>query len=108
MSKKYTIDEIFRQGQNLSPEEMRPELWNKLDRRLSDIRPPKRGLRMWLTAASILLLASMLTLLNINSDTYQVEDLLIEDQPYFSKEEIEGLDAVYIAENRPMLNRNFG
>ena len=92
--KMTNIDDIFKNGEHQKALDIRPELWSRLERRL-DEHPPARPWKKWLIAASLLLLFSFTTLLYLNIDVYQVEDMTVTSEPRFSKEEIGGLEEVY-------------
>ncbi len=92
------IDDIFREGHHQKRLEIRPELWDKLERRLDGNKTPIISLwRPWIVAASTVLIMCMTMLLYLNIDTYEVEDLSVYLKPQFYKEEIINLEEVYWA-----------
>lgn len=105
---KNKIDQIFNQSEHQKALDLRPELWDKLERRLDGEGSPKASKWNWMLAASILLIFSLSTLLYLNIDTYEVEDLSNEIQPYFSAEEISNLEDVYLVEIRLFVNPHLG
>ena len=108
MSKKYNIEEIFRDGEHQKQVALRPEVWEKLERRLESDDAPKPSLKLWLVAASFILVATLSALLVLNIDQYHVEDLLINEQPYFTKDEIGDLNSYYVVENKLFVNPSYG
>ena len=89
-----SIDDIFKNSETEKNLELRPELWNRMERHLNrrKVRSPKSK---WLVAASLTLIISMTSLLYLNIDFYEVEDMTVQNAPRFSKEEIAGLEQVY-------------
>jgi len=76
------------------PLEVRPELWNRLDRRIGNRRrrsQPNWKRFIWM-AASLLILMITVFGVSIKSDSYSVEDLNTSGYPYFTKDDISGLE----------------
>ena len=99
------IDDIFKEGEHQKELEVRPELWDKLERQLDgEERRSAFNLRPWLVAASIVLFMSMSTLLYLNIDHYELEDMSASIEPYFFMEEIADLESVYYTPQRIFVN----
>ena len=99
------IDDIIKGSETEKALDIRPELWDRLERQL-DHNNGSPSWSTWKIAASFLLLFSMTTLLYLNIDFYQVEDMTINGQPRFSKEEISGLEEVYWVPQSLFVNPN--
>ncbi len=99
------IDDIFREGEHQKNLELRPELWQRLERRLDQpSEPVKRKWRPWMVAASTILLVSLSALLLLNIDSYEVEDISAGLVPYFTSDEIAHLEDVYTIPQQIFVN----
>lgn len=106
---KSKIDTQIRTSETHKHIELRPELWNRLERQLDSIdrlegrllKKPKRKktklsrTQSWLVAASFTLILMALTTYVANSNTYQLEDLNANADPYFTKRELSDLKSYY-------------
>lgn len=102
------IDEIFKNSEHEKELPLRPELWDRLERNLDQVPSPSSNFwRPWMVAASFILVGSLSILLYLNIERYQVEDLDATFEPHFSKEEISGLEEVYIVPIRIFVNQSF-
>lgn len=104
---KKSIDQLFKNSEHEKALEVRPELWNRLERRLDQDRPYKRQWHSWLVAASLILVLTMTVLLLLNIDRYHVEDLSGEVAPHFSKENIANLEELYYVPPSLFLNPKY-
>ena len=108
MEKK--IDDIFKEGIHKKEMNLRPELWNRLERQL-DAEPERRNTsfnwRSLMIAASVLVILSLTILLYLNIDRYRVEDLDGDIAPHFFKEEITNLEEVYWVPQQIFVNPSF-
>jgi len=102
------IDDIFKNGEHQKELEIRPELWDRVERRLDGDGAHKRqgSMRPWMVAASMTLVITMSALLYLNIDTYEVEDMIVAIEPHFSKEEVADLEKVYWIEPSLFVNPN--
>lgn len=84
------IDDIIKSSQTEKPIELRPELWQRLERQLDEDKPPVvRSLRsQLLVAASVIVLMAAVSLIWSEMNRYTVEDLITEEQPYFTKDQL--------------------
>lgn len=99
------IDDIFKQGEHQKELNIRPELWDKLERQLDEGKDSAGfNWRSLMIAASAIVLLSMTTLLYLNIDSYEVEDMSVSLSPYFFKEEIANLESVYYTPQRIFVN----
>lgn len=102
------IDEIFKNSEHEKELPLRPELWDRLERNLDQVPAASRNMwRPWMVAASLMVVCSLSILLYLNVERYQVEDLDAKFGPHFSKEEISGLEEVYIVPNRIFVNQSY-
>ena len=91
----HKIDHIIKNSQHEKALDIRPELWQRLERRLDDHSEGPRKSPRWLVAASLFVVLSLATLLILNIDRYRVEDLPVDNEPNFSKEHIANLEELY-------------
>ena len=99
------IDDIFKEGEHQKALEIRPELWDKLERQLDgDKSPSTFNWRPWMAAASTVLLMSLTALLYLNIDRYELEDMSASLEPHFFMEEIANLESVYYTPQRIFVN----
>ncbi len=105
---KRKIDHIFKRSRYDRGVTVRPELWQKLERRLDDAHPSGGRLKSWMIAASIVVIFSMATWIFITQERYEVEDLTINSQPNFSKEEIYDLEKYYALPKKIKVNPYLG
>ncbi len=104
---KKKIDDIFKNSEHQKSLDVRPELWDRLERQLDEDVVVNSGFRPWIVAASIVLVTTLSALLYLNIDNYEVEDLSVEIEPNFSKEETAGLEQVYWIEPSIFLNPSY-
>lgn len=99
------IDDIFQQGEHQKELDIRPELWDKLERHLDEGKGSLSfDWRPLMVAASSIVLISMTALLYLNIDSYELEDMSASLSPYFYKEEIANLESVYHTPQKIFVN----
>lgn len=102
---KKTIDDIFKNSEHEKELELRPELWEKMERTLSNdpahtpstTAPVSKRLitpiyKKLMIAASLAFIFASAYALSITFNEYQVEDLVPSHVSSFTKEEIVSID----------------
>ena len=82
--------------------ELRPELWNRMDRRLSQRKhqaKPNWKRLVWM-AASLLILMIAIFGLSLPSNGYEVEDFNASGAPYFTMDQISALQKDFDVNNQ--------
>ena len=93
------IDQLIQHSESEKRLDIRPILWDRLERQL-DQKPSGRPYLRWIfgsVAATISLIAfSHFGLRQAESNTYLVEDLIYDSKPVFTRQEVEGLREYFI------------
>lgn len=92
---KKTVDDIFKNSEHEKVLEIRPELWDKMERTLSNepsIKKKTPLFRRLLFAASLAFIIASSYAIAISLNDYQLEDLTPTEASNFTKEEIVSID----------------
>ena len=116
---KEHIDKIINSSETEKFLNIRPELWDRLERQLDNTDRIEHALvhRMhrskvritrskWLAAASIALIFTITSTFYLQMNSYTMEDLKTSTKPYFTKEDLSGLEAYYDNPDKMYLNSN--
>lgn len=114
---KEHIDKIMKSSKTEKSLDIRPELWDRLERQLDNSDRIERSLikrkrksrtqirgSKWLAAASLALILTVTSTFYIQMNSYKMEDLNTSAKPYFTKEDLSGLEAYYNNPERLYLN----
>ncbi|MFT6809639.1 MAG: ferric-dicitrate binding protein FerR (iron transport regulator) [Saprospiraceae bacterium] len=116
---KEHIDKIIKSSETEKHLDIRPELWNRLERQLDNSdsmersiarkqRPKRRKIvgSKWLAAASLAIILTIISTIYIQLNSYHMEDLNTSTaEPYFTKEDLSGLENFYNQPDRLLLHK---
>jgi|GEM_PF-2464142 len=121
---KQNIDDIIKQSETSKSVDLDPQLWQRLERRLDfnsvpDVdnnishmstslgdrrRRRKKNSKMLfsrvMVAASFAAVFALVSALYMSASKYQVTDLEVQSRPYFTKDDVDGLNRYYPAMER--------
>ena len=117
---KEQIDKIIKSSETEKSLDIRPELWDRLERQLDNtdriehsfIRKNRSSNRKitsskWLAAASLALILTITSTFYLQMNSYEMEDLPTSAKPYFTKDDLSGLEAYYGNQDKMYLNEDF-
>ncbi len=116
---KEHIDKIIKSSETEKSLDIRPDLWDRLERQLENSdsiemsfakkqRTKRRKIvgGKWLAAASLALILTIISTFYLQVNKYQMEDLNTSKEPYFTKEDLSGMEDLYNQPDRVLLNKN--